>query len=51
MRKRDDDLSMEVESLRRKLEELEELSKGRGLAGVFKLKKTNPEAGLSAKPA
>ncbi|XP_062095797.1 OPA3-like protein [Humulus lupulus] len=51
MKQRDDDLLREVESLRRKLEELEQLSKGRGLGGVFHFKHATAEAGNSTKPA
>ncbi|KAL0002038.1 hypothetical protein SO802_015819 [Lithocarpus litseifolius] len=35
MKQRDDDLTKEVELLRHKIEELEKLAKGRGLAGIF----------------
>lgn len=35
MRQRDEDLAREVELLKKKLEELEQLAKGRGIAGYF----------------
>ncbi|GKA92909.1 OPA3-like protein [Tanacetum coccineum] len=34
MRQRDEDLAKEVESLKQKLQELEQLAKGKGLAGI-----------------
>ncbi|EXC30546.1 hypothetical protein L484_015037 [Morus notabilis] len=51
MKQRDEELSREVQSLRRKLEELEELSKKRGLGAVFNFKHASIEAGKSAEPA
>ena len=51
MRQRDEELSRELESLRRKIEELEELSKGRGLGSVFNFKHATSEAGKLAKTA
>ncbi|KAG2717443.1 hypothetical protein I3760_03G175600 [Carya illinoinensis] len=35
MKQRDQDLAKEVELLRHKIEELEQLAKGRGLTGIF----------------
>ncbi|XP_035539016.1 optic atrophy 3 protein homolog [Juglans regia] len=35
MKQRDEDLAKEVELLRHKIEELEQLAKGRGLTGIF----------------
>ena len=35
MKQRDDDLTKEVGLLRHKIEELEKLAKGQGLAGIF----------------
>lgn len=35
MRQRDEDLAREVELLKHKVEELEQLAKGRGLSGIF----------------
>lgn len=35
MKQRDDDLAREIEILKQKIEELEKLSKGRGLTGLF----------------
>ncbi|GMY37672.1 OPA3-like protein isoform X1 [Fagus crenata] len=51
MRQRDEALAREVELLRQKLEELEQLAKGRGLSGIFNFKNTNTEIGKTAKPA
>ncbi|KAL3820409.1 hypothetical protein ACJIZ3_006314 [Penstemon smallii] len=47
MRQRDEDLAQEVELLKQKLAEIEQLAKGRGLSGVFNLKRSNTE---EAKP-
>lgn len=38
MKQRDDDLAKEIELLRHKIEEVEQLAKGRGLAGIFNFK-------------
>jgi hypothetical protein len=35
MKQRDEDLAKEIELLRHKIEELEQLAKGRGLTGIF----------------
>ncbi|KAL4204712.1 hypothetical protein AMTRI_Chr01g133390 [Amborella trichopoda] len=40
LKQRDEDLAKEVELLKHKIEELEHLAKGRGLAGVFNFKHT-----------
>ncbi|KAH7533157.1 hypothetical protein FEM48_Zijuj04G0100500 [Ziziphus jujuba var. spinosa] len=46
MKQRDEDLARELELLKHKLEELEQLAKGRGLAGIFHfLPNHAPEAG------
>lgn len=45
MRQRDEELSKEVELLKQKLEELERLASGRGLAGVFNFRHANTEDG------
>ncbi|OAY24875.1 OPA3-like protein isoform X1 [Manihot esculenta] len=50
MRQRDEELSKEVEILKHKLEEIEQLAKGRGLAGIFHFKHSNT-AGEVGKPA
>ncbi|KAK4743721.1 hypothetical protein SAY87_010033 [Trapa incisa] len=50
MRQRDEDLAKEVEILRNKLEELEQLAKNRGLSGIFKLKGAESEHVKIAKP-
>ncbi|KZV57556.1 hypothetical protein F511_03016 [Dorcoceras hygrometricum] len=47
MRQRDDELAKEVELLRQKIEEIEQLAKGRGLAGVFNFRNAHSE---EAKP-
>ncbi|XP_050215242.1 OPA3-like protein [Mercurialis annua] len=51
MRQRDEELAREVETLRHKLEEIEQLAKGRGLSGVFHFKHSNTEAVKVPKPA
>lgn len=53
MRQRDENLAKEVELLRQKLEELEQLAKGRGLGGIFNIRhnNNNTETGKAAKPA
>ncbi|KAG9141592.1 hypothetical protein Leryth_025314 [Lithospermum erythrorhizon] len=50
VRQRNEELAKEVELLKQKLQEIEQLAKGRGLSGVFKLKK-DPEEGKTATPA
>uniref|UniRef100_A0A3Q7F5E1 OPA3-like protein n=1 Tax=Solanum lycopersicum TaxID=4081 RepID=A0A3Q7F5E1_SOLLC len=45
MRERDDALSREVESLKSKIQELEQLARGRGLAGVFNFRPSQVEEG------
>lgn len=47
MRQRDEDLAKEVELLRQKLTEIEQIARGRGLAGVFNLRHGQAE---EAKP-
>ncbi|CAK7350500.1 unnamed protein product [Dovyalis caffra] len=49
MRQRDEDLAKEVELLKHKLEEIEQLAKGRGLGGIFQFKHLNTEDGKAAK--
>ncbi|KAK9936456.1 hypothetical protein M0R45_013298 [Rubus argutus] len=52
MKKRDEDLSREVELLRSKYEELERLAKGQGLGGIFNFKRAaDTEGAKSVKPA
>ena len=51
MKQRNENLAMEVEFLRHKLEELEQLAKQQGLSGLFKFKHANTEGGNLAKPA
>ncbi|KAK0579727.1 hypothetical protein LWI29_030586 [Acer saccharum] len=50
LRERDDNLTREVELLRQKLEELEQLAKARGLSGIFNFKYGNAEDAKLAKP-
>ncbi|EYU28025.1 hypothetical protein ABFS82_13G102100 [Erythranthe guttata] len=40
MRERDDELAKEVELLKQKMAEIEQMAKGRGLAGVFNFRNT-----------
>lgn len=47
MRQRDEDLAKELESLKQKLQELEQLAKGKGLAGVFNFKNTHTQNPIS----
>lgn len=47
MRQRDEQLAREVEDLKQKLAEIEQLAKGRGLAGVFNLRQAQA---VEAKP-
>ncbi|KAE7997672.1 hypothetical protein FH972_002285 [Carpinus fangiana] len=51
MRQRDEELAREVELLKQKLEELEQLAKGRGLGGLFNIRNANIETGKAAEPA
>ncbi|XP_030528849.1 OPA3-like protein [Rhodamnia argentea] len=50
MRQRDESLEKEVELLKQKLAELEQLAKGRGLSGLFNFKHANSEDAKIAKP-
>ncbi|KAL5772332.1 hypothetical protein ACOSP7_011933 [Xanthoceras sorbifolium] len=50
LREKDDGLAKEVELLRQKLEELEQLAKARGLSGIFNFRNANAEDGKLAKP-
>ncbi|CAA3011627.1 OPA3 [Olea europaea subsp. europaea] len=45
MRQRDEELLKEVELLKQKLEELEQLARGQGLSGVFNFRHANTEEG------
>lgn len=51
MRQRDEDLAKEMESLKQKLEELEQLAKGKGLTGVFNFKNVKTQNANSVNPA
>lgn len=51
MRQRDEDLAKEVECLKQKIQELEQLAKGKGLAGVFNFKNTQTQNANSTNPA
>ncbi|KAI3718986.1 hypothetical protein L6452_19872 [Arctium lappa] len=51
MKQRDEDLAKEVESLKQKLQELEQLAKGKGLAGVFNFKNIQTQTANSTNPA
>ncbi|KAA8519730.1 hypothetical protein F0562_013986 [Nyssa sinensis] len=50
MRQRDEELARELEFLKDKLQEIEHLARGRGLAGVFNLKQAHAEDGKLVKP-
>ncbi|XP_059291213.1 uncharacterized protein LOC132044725 [Lycium ferocissimum] len=51
MRERDEALSREMESMQSKIQELEQLAKGRGLAGVFNFRPPHVEEAKSPTPA
>ncbi|KAK0589804.1 hypothetical protein LWI29_018683 [Acer saccharum] len=51
MKQRDDDIAREVELLKHKLEELEQLAKGRGLSGLFHFKHPHHAEDEKAKSA
>ena len=51
MRERDEALAREMESLKSKIQELEQLARGRGLAGMFNLRPSHVEEGKSPTPA
>ncbi|KAJ4840400.1 hypothetical protein Tsubulata_002058 [Turnera subulata] len=51
MRKRDEELEKEVILLRHKLEEIEQLAKGRGLSGILPFKHSSTIDAKAAKPA
>ncbi|KAB2029464.1 hypothetical protein Goshw_021209 [Gossypium schwendimanii] len=51
MKQRNEELATQVELLRHKLEELEQLAKRQGLSGIFKLKPANMEGEKLAKAA
>ena len=48
---RDDKLARDVELLRHRVDELEQLAKAKGLGGLFHFKHINTEGEKSAKPA
>lgn len=47
MRQRDEDIAKEVELLKQKLAEIEQIARGRGIAGVFNFRNAQAE---EAKP-
>lgn len=49
MKQRDEDLAREVELLKQKLQEIEQLAKGRGLGGIFQFKHSAAEEEKAAK--
>ncbi|CAN4084126.1 unnamed protein product [Withania somnifera] len=51
MRERDEALSREVESMKSRIQELEQLAKGRGLARVFNFRPSHVEEAKSPTPA
>lgn len=50
MKQRDDDLAREIELLKQKLEAIEQLSKGRGLSGIFNFRHAHTTEDVKAKP-
>lgn len=50
LKQQDDDLAREVELLKQKITELEELAKGRGLGGIFNLRHAHGPQGYRVKP-
>ncbi|GAV76978.1 OPA3 domain-containing protein [Cephalotus follicularis] len=50
MRQRDETLAREVEILKKKLEELEQLARGRGLGGILNFRHANADEGKVPKP-
>ncbi|PON41496.1 Optic atrophy 3-like [Parasponia andersonii] len=50
MKQRDDDLVREIELLRKKVEEIEQLAKGRGLSGILNFRHTHTTEDGKAKP-
>lgn len=44
LRQRDEDLATEVEALKQRLEELEQLAKDKGKSGIFTIRKSPPKA-------
>ncbi|KAL7243676.1 hypothetical protein ACSBR1_015982 [Camellia fascicularis] len=51
MRQKEEELAKEIELLKKKLEELEQLARGQGLAGIFNIRHPRAEDGKSGKPA
>ncbi|THG12864.1 hypothetical protein TEA_028472 [Camellia sinensis var. sinensis] len=51
MRQKDEELAKEIELLKKKLQELEQLARGQGLAGVFNIRRPQAEDVKSGKPA
>ncbi|KAM7492204.1 hypothetical protein LguiA_035125 [Lonicera macranthoides] len=51
MKQRDDDLAREIEILKQKITEVEQLAKGRGLAGIFNLRHAHDAEDAPLKPA
>ncbi|CAN1149957.1 OPA3-like protein [Linum perenne] len=50
MRQRDDDLAREVDNLRQKLNEIEQLARGQGLTGLVHLKPSSKDPQRTMKP-
>lgn len=51
MKQRDDDLAREIEILKQKISEVEQLAKGRGLTGIFNLRHAHGADDAPLKPA
>ena len=50
MKQRDEDLAREVELLKQKIEELEQLARGRGFVGLFNFRHAHGAEDGKAKP-
>lgn len=51
VRLREEELAREIEALKHQIQEIEQLARGRGLAGMFKVRHPQTEQEKSATPA
>lgn len=51
MKQKSEDLAQEVELLKHRLQEIEQMARGRGLAGVLNFRQGNTENAKTEKPA